>query len=362
MTQFAFVQTEPELQQTAEVLRQKQALAIDLECENNLHHYGAYATLAQISDGQNSWIIDLLKIRNIQPLLKLFTDPEIQKVFHDVNFDLRIIQNQWQCSLFNVFDTQLAALFIGEEKLGLGSLLGKYFNIKTEKKFQRMDWTKRPLSKDQLSYAAKDAAHLLQLKAALDDQLIKLERRSWVMEECRHLETLDWSYKEQTYLDISGVKSLEAPQRAVLHVLFEARKELARKVDKPPFMIFSNKQLLAFSKQPPTNWVLVKRVHPIVAESAEYLKQLTATASRKPEYLEKSLKQKLTVQQYQWTKGLLELRTKIGNKLGLKGHLILNNNQVGDIAATQSLDGLRNWQKELIHDMPLILQILRREL
>ena len=254
------------------MLRQKQALAIDLECENNLHHYGAYATLAQISDGQNSWIIDLLKIRNIQPLLKLFTDPEIQKVFHDVNFDLRIIQNQWQCSLFNVFDTQLAALFIGEEKLGLGSLLGKYFNIKTEKKFQRMDWTKRPLSKDQLSYAAKDAAHLLQLKAALDDQLIKLERRSWVMEECRHLETLDWSYKEQTYLDISGVKSLEAPQRAVLHVLFEARKELARKVDKPPFMIFSNKQLLAFSKQPPTNWVLVKRVHPIVAESAEYLK------------------------------------------------------------------------------------------
>src|SRR3989344_6445639 len=212
MTPYTFVQTVLELQQAVELLQQNRTLAIDIECENNLHHYGAYATIIQISDGQAVWIIDVLKIKQVQPLLDLFTNDKIQKVFHDVNFDLRIINNQWHCQLVNIFDTQLAALFLGEEKLGLGSLLEKHFRVKTEKKFQRVDWTKRPLSKEQLSYAAKDVEYLLQLKETLNTALANREHLSWVVEECQHLELLDWSYNEQTYLDIPGAKSLEASE------------------------------------------------------------------------------------------------------------------------------------------------------
>src|SRR3989344_3415802 len=330
MAEFNLIQTAAELQQAVNILSKKPLLAIDLECENNLHHYGAYVSLLQISDGNDVWIIDALKIKDVTPILNLLTSKEIQKAFHDVNFDLRIIYNQWHCLAANIFDTQLAAIFTGEEKLGLGFLLEKYFNIKTEKKFQRVDWTRRPLSKEQLQYAAQDVANLLQLKKVLDNNLIKQERLSWVIEECQNLETMDWSYNEQTYLDIPGAKSLGAMQRSVLQALFTARKVLAQKADRPPFMVFSNKQLLAFSKQPPDNWATVKGVHPLVAESSNYLKQLVLAAKQKLKLTEKTAKRKLTPRQYQLTKDLLELRTKMGQQLGLKGHLIINKNQTGE--------------------------------
>ncbi len=342
-----------------EQLSHKELVAIDLECENNLHHYGAYVTLLQISDGDAIWIVDALNLKGLQPLLGLFTNSAVQKVFHDVNFDLRIISNQWGCRVINVFDTQLAALFLGEEKLGLGSLLEKYFKIKTEKRFQRVDWTKRPLSRDKLVYAARDVAYLLQLKQKLERQLLEKEKLSWLIEECSHLDQQNWIYKEQSYLDLPGVKSLNALQRSIAKALFEARKQLAKKIDKPPFMVFSNQQLLAFAKHPPQNWVMVRKVHPIVAEAAEYLKRLIQEASQKPDIVEKKSKRKLSSHQYQWIRDLLELRTKLGNKVGLKGYLLLNNEQVWDIAATQSLDGLRNWQKELLENQSLILDILR---
>ena len=72
MAEFNFIQTAAELRQAVEFLMKKPLLALDLECENNLHHYGAYISLLQISDGQNVWIIDALKIKDVTPILNLF--------------------------------------------------------------------------------------------------------------------------------------------------------------------------------------------------------------------------------------------------------------------------------------------------
>jgi ribonuclease D len=358
MTKFKLIESKQALDDLCVKLFEKRSLAIDIECENNLHHYGSYVTLIQISDGKHIWIIDVLKIRDVTPLLKIFSNKNIQKVFHDVNFDLRIIYNQWGCNLSNLFDTQLAANFLDKEKVGLGFLLEEYFNLKTEKKFQRVDWTKRPLSKDKLAYAAGDVSHLLQLKMVLGKDLAKQQKLSWLIEECDNLQTMDWSYKEQTYLDVSGVKSMNDYERSIFHALFDVRKLLAEQVDKPVFMIFSNKQMLAFAKNPPRDWILVKRVHPIVAEQEDLLKKLVDKASKIPEPLEKVTKQRLNSKQYKWTKDLLVLRNKIAKRNGLKGHLIMNNDQIWDLAANKNLDGLRNWQKDLIANEKLVLEII----
>jgi len=120
-------------------------IGVDLECENNLHHYGAYISIIQLSDGKKQWIIDCLKIKDISPVLDMFTNKNIQKIFHDVSFDLRIIHHQYKCRPKNIFDTQIAAILLGKTDLGLGSLLHEYFKIKKEQKFQMADWTKRPI-------------------------------------------------------------------------------------------------------------------------------------------------------------------------------------------------------------------------
>src|SRR3989344_2788007 len=358
MVKFTLIQDQSELILLIDKLNHLKTIAIDIECENNLHHYGAYVTLIQISDGENSWIIDALRL-DIKPFIKILENSKIQKVFHDISFDLRIIQSQYHCRVSNIFDTQIAANFLGKEKVGLTSLLEEYFEVKKERKFQRFDWTRRPLSKAMLAYAAQDAAFLLQLKAKLEKGLQDHNRLEWVQEECSNLENVDWQYTEQDDRGISGVKSLSGQERAIFSVLFTERKRLAKNVDKPPFMIYSNKQMLSLAKKPPKDWILVKGVHTIVAENALRLFQLVSEASQRIEELPRNNQPRLSLKQHDWTKSLLELRNKVANNIPLKPHLLLNNDQMRDIAVTQSLDCLRNWQKELLHDQKLVLEILR---
>lgn len=358
MVEFSLIESQSKLAELVEYLKTLKMLAIDIECENNLHHYGAYLTLIQLSNGKNNWIIDALSV-DIKPFIKILEDNQIKKVFHDTSFDLRIIQSQYSCRVSNIFDTQIAANFLGKEKVGLTSLLEEYFKVVKERKFQRFDWTRRPLSRSMLTYAANDAAFLLQLKSKLEKELADLNRLDWVEQECENLENVSWLYQEQGYLSISGVKSLPEQARSVFHVLFDERKRMAEEVDKPPFMIFNNKQMLAFARKPPMNWILIRGVHPVVAENASRLLKLVNDASTRIEELPRDNRYRLSTKQHLWTKELLELRAKIAKTLNLKPHLLLNNDQVRDLAVTQSLDGLRIWQQDLLKGQKLILEILR---
>jgi ribonuclease D len=349
MISFQYVQNSTELKQAAREWEKLTELAIDLECENNLHHYGAYVTLIQISAGGKNWIIDVLAIKDMEPLIRILENPEIQKVIHDVSFDLRIIYHQFNAHVKNIFDTQLAAAFLGKEKIGLGALLEEYFRIKKESKFQRVDWTKRPLSKEMLAYAIGDTLYLSELKKKLTAELQELKRLDWVKQEMTHLEKLDWSYHEQTYLDVAGVKNLKSKERGIFKVLFNKRKMLAQETDRPAFQIFNNKQMLAFAKNPPysrNSWQTLKRVHPLVKERSEEFHQAINTAGS-DDYT-KPLKKRFSLQQYEKIKEITALRNKLAEKLNIAAHLLLKEEQIRQMVLTNSLAGLREWQKTLL--------------
>ena len=152
MVSFTYIDTSKALLEAVMEWQQATELAVDLECENNLHHYGAYISLIQISTKNKNWIIDVLKLAEIKPLIKILENAEIQKIFHDVSFDFRILQDQFSCHPHNVFDTQIAALFLGKEHLGLGDLLKEYFNVDKESKYQMADSTKQPLNTHMLTF------------------------------------------------------------------------------------------------------------------------------------------------------------------------------------------------------------------
>ena len=129
MVSFTYVDTYEGLTEAAAAWKQASELAVDLECENNLHHYGTYISLMQISTKNKNWVVDVLRLGDIKPLLEVLENPAILKIFHDVSFDFRILQDQLSCHPWTVFDTQIAALFLGKEHLGLGDLLKEYFNV-----------------------------------------------------------------------------------------------------------------------------------------------------------------------------------------------------------------------------------------
>jgi ribonuclease D len=346
MIDFLLIQNEEQLREAAQEWEKQKILAIDLECENNLHHYGMFLSLVQISSKTKNWVVDVLNLKNINPLLAVLKNKEIVKIFHDVSFDLRILLHQFDCKVKNIFDTQLAATFLGYEKIGLASLLEEFFKIKKDTKFQRIDWTKRPLSLAMLNYAAKDTAYLLDLKTILKKKLEQQKRLDWLKEEFAHLEKVDFTYHEQEYINIPGVKSMSDKERAIFHKLFSERKKLAKKVDKPVFKVIRNQQLLAFAEHPPQNWKYVKGVHPIVRQEAVHLGKIVKTAG-KEEY-EPPKKKKFSSQQLERIKELLTLRKKLSEKYKLKEHLILSQDQIKDIVITDSYNCLRDWQKKLL--------------
>ncbi len=362
MADFVFIEKQEQLSVAAQEWSTLQEIAVDLECENQLHYYGSFLCLVQLSSRSKNWVIDVLAVPDLSLLWQVFENRAILKVFHDISFDFRILFSQYNCVPKHFFDTQMGALFLGEEKLGLGSLLEKYFNVVCEKKFQQMDWTRRPLSDGMLAYAVQDTAYLLALYDKLCGELVGKGRVEWVREECRYLESEDYTLKEQVYSDISGFRSMSVVERAILHVLFDERKSLAKLANKPAFMIFTNRQLLAFAASPPysaADWMQLRGVHLTVKENASRLHELVKKAreSGGEEYVVVR-KEKMPLREYGWMAELGEVRKAKGLKLGIRPSLLLSEEQMRILVLEKSLNCLRTWQKELWKEEELVRRIV----
>jgi len=348
---FFYITRDEELKQAALEWNEEKVLGIDLECENNLHHYGVYISLVQISSKDKHWIVDILQIENHQPLIKMFHDTEIEKIFHDFSFDLRVIAHQWDCHPKNIFDTQLAALFLGKAELGLGSLLEEYFQIKKEGKFQKADWTERPISMEMLSYATKDAKYLIPLKDKLVEELRKKERLTWLKEELAYLEKKGFTYKQGDFLDLRGASILSGKERSILKCLFEIRESLAKKVDRPSYFVMNNRKLLSLAQDPPNSlesWKRIHGVHPIVKQDATEFFQAVKEASKVELKIPSPEHKKMTGLQKKQVHELNLQAEALAAKYQIKKHLLLSKDQIRDIVLTGSYGSLRDWQRKLL--------------
>ncbi|MBI4980529.1 HRDC domain-containing protein [Candidatus Woesearchaeota archaeon] len=318
-------------------------LAIDLECENNLHHYGVFISLIQISSSSKNWIIDVLKFKALTPLKDVLENKNILKVFHDVSFDFRILNYQLNIHPQNVFDTQMAALLLGKEMLGLSSLLEEYFGIKKDSRFQKIDWCRRPLSPQMLEYAVKDTAYLLRLKQKLEEDLFKLNRSSWLKEECAAVDKVEFTYGPQTYLD--------PRELALLHALFDLRENTAKRINRPAFMMMGNKILMGLVASPITDVGAFRNlpgVHPMVrAEAKTWIDTIKKALSGPGENYVSHYK-KLTPEQFQKKEEFIELRNKKAKEMGLRGHILASEEQIIECVVNGTSSPLKDWQREVL--------------
>ncbi|MBD3319306.1 hypothetical protein GF342_05350 [Candidatus Woesearchaeota archaeon] len=347
---FTYIETSEDLASVCKFLQTRRELGVDFECENNLHHYGAYIAIIQLSTGMHHYIVDVLKLKNIDPLLEVFTNDRIQKVFHDINFDLRILYHQYKCRPKNVFDTQIAAQLLGFEKIGLGSLLEQFFGTKKKSKFQMADWTKRPLKKEMLEYALGDTKYLLSLRDKLIALLKEKNRLEWMVQECRSIDKLQFDYCEGGFLSVRGSKSLDDKKRAVLKRLFDARNELAKAADRPAHYIMSAKRLLEVVSRPPKSlqdWQSIKGVHPIVRRRATICFTAVQKARRERLSLPRKTRYRYSCQEQEEIHRLSLLRDKRAEELGIAKSLIASREQLQDLVCNKRCT-LRPWQKKLL--------------
>lgn len=349
--QVVYVDNEQKLALAAKEWSLCAELGIDIECENNLHHYGAYISIIQISSKTKNWVVDLIKMQSVQGLIEMLRNPKITKIFHDVSFDFRILQHQLGCKPKNTFDTQMAALLLGKKDIGLGSLLLEYFNVQKESKFQMADWTKRPLTEEMLTYAVKDTNKLIELKAILVKELTAKNRLHWMMEECAIIDKTDYQYSEGDFFDIKGISKMSGSERAILKKMFEIREFLAKKVNRPVHFILSTKRMVELAKNPPSlqEWANMKAVHPIVKTKAKQFFDEIEKAKKSEVAMPKAGPRKSYSQkQKDEFEKLNVLRDEVSQRLGIEKHLVLSKDQMRDIVVTGKMDTLSSWQKSLI--------------
>lgn len=220
-------------------------LALDTESDP-FHRYYEKVCLVQISTPERDLIFDPLVAGLPQNLAAIFADPQRTMVLHGADYDVRSLRRSFDLVMGKIFDTSIAAMFLGRKELGLKSLLESELQVIIDKGEQRSDWGRRPLTDEQLRYAATDTRHLLALAEHLSFQLEELDRLAWMEEECellRKREPVEKVFDENGYRSLPGAKELAVGGRRALRALFLWREQEAKARDVPPFRVLPNDAL-----------------------------------------------------------------------------------------------------------------------
>jgi len=224
-------------------------VAMDTEADS-LHSYFDKVCLIQISIPGEDLIIDPLADIDLSALGRILANPNITKILHGADYDLRILHRDFGFTISNLIDTMICSQLLGYEAIGLAALLERYFALTVDKSHQRADWAVRPLPRVMLEYAASDTRHLIALAGQLREELIALGRWEWAKEEFARLESVRFTEREdEGFRRLKGISGFDRRALAIVRALYEWRDEMARAADRPPFKIFGNDAIIEVANE-----------------------------------------------------------------------------------------------------------------
>jgi ribonuclease D len=253
--------TAEEIPRAAEAAREHGRIGIDTEFMSE-GRYRALLCLVQIvveapeePDATRILLIDGLDSIDVSPIAAVLADPDVEVVLHAGRQDVAILRRAWQTELTNIFDTQIAAGFAGgSAQAGYGNLIGAFLGRRVGKTASYTRWDARPLTAEQLSYAAEDVAHLLELADELQGRLSDSARLEWAREECRRLEgATDERDPDTAWERLPRVGQLDPRSRAVARDLAAWRERTASSEDRPVGSVLADPALVELAKRQPTN-------------------------------------------------------------------------------------------------------------
>ncbi|MFP3869751.1 MAG: ribonuclease D [Syntrophobacteria bacterium] len=250
------IDTKRRLAEFVEIVSSECYLAVDTE-SNSFYAYRPRTCLIQISSEHADFILDPLSLKDLSALGLIFADPAVEKVFHAAENDLIGLKRDFHFRFYNLFDTAVASRLVGRKRLGLAGILSEEFGVQMNKKFQRCNWEKRPLTPEQLSYAQLDTRFLIELRHRLYLEL--LEKNLWASARERFAALENTSQRGEKrwdpdgYLYFRGARELPAASLRVLRALYRYRERLARKADRAPFRIMNTEAMLRLAREMPAD-------------------------------------------------------------------------------------------------------------
>jgi ribonuclease D len=258
---FVYLDTVPAVEEFTASIGGVTELALDTEGAS-FHRFIDRIYLLQLSTREKHAVIDPLPIGPPTGLGRLLEDPGVEVVFHDADYDLRLLKQDYGWKINRIFDTRIAAQLLGYTAFGLAALLERFFGVKLDKKHQRADWSMRPLTRDMLEYAAYDTRYLLELKDRMSAELESMGRMGWAREEFALLEGTRWADEEpgMGFLKLKGARDLNRRELAVLRELVPWRDSVAKSMDRATFRVLGNEQLLDIARTQPATRDALSRI------------------------------------------------------------------------------------------------------
>ena len=254
------------LEQVAQCARAAGQIALDTEFMGE----GRYRTLLcliqlAVADGRGaerieivdplvpSWVLD--GPLQGEPLADVLADPQIEVVVHAGRQDIALLRRTLRCEVSNIFDTQVAAGFLGmPAQSSYETLLAEMLGVRLAKSASFTRWDARPLSAEQLSYAREDVVHLTALAAELERRLQEAGRLQWAREECEFLEKVsDERELDAIFARLPRVRGMSAPSQNVARELVAWRERTAQERDKPVQSVLGDAPLVEIAKRKPTS-------------------------------------------------------------------------------------------------------------
>lgn len=371
-----FIDTGAELTAAVRRMAAQPILAVDLEADS-MFHFHEQICLLQVASPDGLYVIDPLPIPNMEELGAVLADPAIRKVFHGADYDVRCLIRDYNMSIQNLFDTEIASRFLGYPETGLNAVIKKHFRVDLEKKFQKKDWSRRPLPGEMIEYAANDVRYLIALHNILERELAEKGRLDWVIEECEHLSAVrpEPPSDSPLFTRCKGAGRLDPRSLAVLEALLEMRLEKARQKNRPPFKIIGHTVLIKIAQTRPDtlkklqalNILSHKQINMYGRDILEAVKTGTEVpADQLPSY-PKTPKPRQTPEATKKIRRLKRWRDKKAKQLEMDPGVFFSNTQIitlvaaapATLKALSAVDGLKNWQ--ISNFGPKLLELLEQE-
>lgn len=375
---FRMIASQEALAELARRLEKESIIAVDMEADS-MYHFHEKVCLVQVGTRSSQVLIDPLAVPDFSCLRETFANPDIIKVFHGADYDIRCLHRDFGITVENLFDTQLACRFLGITATGLEAVIHDRFGVCLEKKYQKKDWSQRPLPPEMLEYAASDTEYLIPLAEMLMAELSEKGRLEWVREECDLLSRVRSSQSddEPLFLRFKGAGRMNSRTLAVLESLLRLRLEVAEKKDRPAFKVFSNHSIHKIAASKPTNVGRLENLNVLSHRQAmmygkdivERVKACLHTPeSELPVYPRKKAPV-LPPNSPKRVKAIKSWRNRVAKELEIDPALICNKSLMTNIAAVhpkemadfERVEDMKEWQKRAFGgDILRVLAKLRK--
>ena len=354
------LESHAQLEAAGKIWSTKPVLGLDTEFVRE-RTYRADLGLVQISDGETAWLLDPLAVKNFEPLVRMFRNPDVLKLLHSGSEDMEVLLNAIGAVPEPLIDTQIACAMLGQPlQLAYHHALKWLFDVDIDKDQTRSNWCKRPLNEHQLRYAAMDVVLLPEMLLTLRPKLEGAGRWSWLEEEVTRMRNnaLEAVDPEYAYLRFSAIGRMDNDTLQALKYLTRWREQVADERNRARGFVISDSTMLQLAREKPVTAEQLRDIddiHPVALSLYEgTLLQLISDAAEDKTPVEKF--EQLDERQRQQLKDMRSIVQSRSEELGFDPALLASRRELEKLiralaAGSPVPERFLGWRKEIITDL-----------